>query len=176
MIHTERTDLAEGSDAAAEARALKLWIILARAFRAVEARAQGDAARHELTLAQFGILDALYHRGPMLIGELQERILVSSGGISYLVDSLEARGLVERQPSLEDRRARYAALTPEGAALFARAFPEHARAIRAAVAGLSGEEQRQATDLLRRLGLAAADVAQERDAGQDEGAAQDGRA
>lgn len=143
---------------ASEARALKLWVVLARAHRAIADRATADVARHGLTLAEFGILEALYHKGPMLLGEVQKRILVSSGGITYLVDRLVERGLLERRPCEEDRRARYAALTAQGRALVARVFPEHARAIGAAMGGLSGSEQATAAVLLRRLGLAAADT------------------
>src|SRR5687768_2233491 len=108
---------------------LKLWVVLARAYAAVSERAARDVARHELTLAEFAVMEALYHKGPLLLGEVQKKILVSSGGVTYLVDRLEQRGLVERQPCLSDRRARYAALTAEGKSLMVRIFPEHAECI-----------------------------------------------
>ena len=90
-----------------------------------------------------------YHKGPLLLGEVQRKILVSSGGVTYLVDRLEADGLVERRECPTDRRARYAALTPKGRQLMKRIFPEHAAALERAVAGLSGTEKKQAIDLLR---------------------------
>jgi MarR family 2-MHQ and catechol resistance regulon transcriptional repressor len=142
--------------AESEARALKLWVVLARAHGAIAERASEDAARHGLTLAEFGILEALHHRGPMLLGEVQARILVSSGGITYLVDRLAKRGLVERRLCESDRRARYAALTPAGASLVKKIFPAHAKVIRDAVAGLSAHEQETARVLLRQLGRNAA--------------------
>ncbi len=83
-------------------------------------------------------------------------MLISSGGITYVVDRLETAGLVERRACPTDRRARYAALTPAGEEWVATNFPDHARAIEAAVSGLSGEEQRVALELLRRLGHYAA--------------------
>jgi MarR family 2-MHQ and catechol resistance regulon transcriptional repressor len=135
---------------------LKLNVVLARAAAAVARHAEADIARHGLSTAEFGILEALYHKGPLLLGELQRKILVSSGGVTYLVDRLVSRGLVERRACAEDRRARYAALTPDGEAFIERTFPEHARAIEQALAGLTPEEQRAATELLRKLGLAAA--------------------
>ncbi len=139
-----------------EARALKLWVVLARAQTAVQGHSTGDITRHGLTVGEFGVLEALYHRGPLLLGELQQRILASSGGVTYLVDRLESKGLVERRDCPEDRRARYAALTPAGEALIDRIFPDHARAIEHAVAGLSEAEQTQAIELLRKLGRTAA--------------------
>ncbi len=131
-------------------------MVLSRAFDAVRAHAAADAAGHGLTLTEFGILEALHHKGPALIGEVQRRILLSSGGITYTVDRLTDKGLVERRDCPQDRRARYAALTPRGDELMRRIFPGHARCIEEAVGGLDAEEQEQATRLLRALGLAAA--------------------
>ena len=90
---------------------LKLWVVLSRAFDAVQTRAAADAARHGLTLTEFGVMEALYHKGPLLLGEVQRKILVTSGGVTYLVDRLVAKGLVERRRCEKDRRAWYAALT-----------------------------------------------------------------
>jgi len=142
--------------AAEEETALKLWVVLARAQLAVARHAEADVARHGLTLTEFAILEVLYHRGPLLLGEVQRKILVSSGGVTYLVDRLAARGLVERRECAHDRRARYAALTPAGEKLVARIFPEHAETIAHVVSGLSASEQARAITLLRKLGLAAA--------------------
>jgi MarR family transcriptional regulator, 2-MHQ and catechol-resistance regulon repressor len=140
------------------ATALKLWVVLARAQAAVAAHAESDVARHGLSIAEFGILEALYHKGPMLLGEVQRRILVSSGGITFLIDRLVRKGLVERQTCETDRRARYAALTRAGEAMIARIFPAHAATIARAMRGLSPSDQLAVTELLRTLGKAAASV------------------
>jgi len=143
------------------ALALRTWIALARAHNAVAARATADVARHDLTVAEFGVLEALYHKGPMLLSEVQRRILVSSGGITYLVDRLEKRGLVERRDCPGDRRARLAALTPEGQALVTSIFPEHAEMIRRAIATLGPEEKETAIRLLRTIQKAGESLAAE---------------
>ncbi len=144
------------ADSASTTSALRLWVILSRAHAAIEAHAQADVARHGLTIAEFAILEALYHRGPMLLGEVQKRILVSSGGITFLVDRLAAKGLVERRNCERDRRARYAQLTEEGETFVREVFPSHAAAITRAMSALSGEHQRELSDALRTLGLQAA--------------------
>ena len=136
--------------------ALKLWVVLARAFNSVAGRVEEDFGRHGITGTEFGILEALYHKGPLLLGEVQRKILVTSGGITYLVDRLVEKGLVKREECPEDRRARYAVLTPSGQALIKRIFPDHAVRIEQALSGLTTSEQREATVLLRKLGLAAA--------------------
>jgi MarR family transcriptional regulator, 2-MHQ and catechol-resistance regulon repressor len=137
-------------------RALKLFVVLHRAAAAVTAAAQADVARHGLSLAEFASMEALYHKGPLLVGELQRTVLKSSGGMTYVVDRLTHKGLVRRRPCPDDRRALYAELTEDGSALMDRIFPEHAAAIERAVSGLPAEEQKRAIDLLKRLGHAAA--------------------
>ncbi|MBX6365193.1 MAG: MarR family transcriptional regulator, partial [Gemmatimonadetes bacterium] len=137
-------------------RALKLWVVLARAHAAVEQRARADIARHGLSEGEFAVLEALFHKGPLLLGEVKRKILASSGGVTFLVDRLERKGLAERRRCPEDRRAIYAALTPAGEELMGRIFPEHAAAIAAAVSGLTASEQATAIALLKRLGLSAA--------------------
>lgn len=140
-----------------QAIALKLWVVLARAYAAVSERAARDVARHGLTLAEFAVMEALYHKGQLLLGEVQRKILVSSGGVTYLVDRLEQRGLVERRLCAQDRRARYAALTDEGHKFMSRIFPEHAECITEVAGALPREEQVQLTRMLRDLGRHAAD-------------------
>lgn len=139
-----------------QATALKLFVVLARAHNAINSRLDADIATHGLTGTEFAILEVLHHRGPLLLGEIQRKILVTSGGITYLVDRLVEKGLVKREQCPEDRRARYAVLTPAGDALIRRIFPGHARRVAQAMSGLTHAEQAIAARLLRRLGLAAA--------------------
>ena len=139
-------------------QALKLWVVLSRAYDAVQAHAQADIARHGLTITEFGVLEALFHKGPLLLGEVQRKLLVTSGGVTYLVDRLAAKGLVERRRCPTDRRAAYAALTPAGEALIREIFPQHAAAIDRALGGLDAEQRARAIDLLRALGRFAAEA------------------
>jgi MarR family 2-MHQ and catechol resistance regulon transcriptional repressor len=135
-----------------EELALKLTVILGKAQAAVEGYAAAHAASHGLTMAEFAVLEALYHKGDLLLGELQRKILVSTGGITYLVDRLERKRLVRRLECPTDRRARYASLTADGSALIERIFPEHTAWLEQAVAGLTQAEQRTVIELLRKLG------------------------
>ena len=140
-------------------RALKLWVVLARAHAAIARHAESDVAQDGLTLAEFGILETLLHKGRMRVGELQQKLLVTSGGTTYLVDRLVARGLVERVECPDDRRVRHVELTAAGDALVRAAFVRHAARIARALDGLSAREQEVATGLLKSLGLSAAAAA-----------------
>jgi MarR family 2-MHQ and catechol resistance regulon transcriptional repressor len=154
MARTATTDAKTRGDDGTETTgwSLKLWVALARAFALLEERAAEDVARHGLTLAEFGILEALYHKGPMPLSQVQRKILVSSGGITYLVDRLEQQELVRRKPSPDDRRVRLVELTDKGQRFIARAFAEHAEVMSGILSGLDSREQRLATSLLAKLG------------------------
>jgi MarR family 2-MHQ and catechol resistance regulon transcriptional repressor len=143
------------------ATALKLWVVMSRSHAALLEVMKADIERHDLTPAEFGVMEALYHKGPQLLGEIQRVILVSSGGMTFLVDRLAKRGLAERQACSSDRRARYAKLTKKGEKLMGEIFPEHAAVIHRAMAGLKQGEQRELTALLKALGKEAGRLAAE---------------
>ena len=136
---------------------LKLWIVLARAFDAVDRHSRESIARFGLGSTEFGVLEALYHKGELPVCEVQRRILVESSSTTYVVDKLCARGLVERRPSGADRRVTLLDLTATGRRLIERIFPQHAEAMRRALGALSPRDQAQAARLLRALGKGAAE-------------------
>jgi len=162
MIDTETTPKRPGGSTAPH---ILLWVALMKAFAAVRRRSESDLAGRGLTSGEFGVLTALYHGGPMFLVELQKRQLVSSGGITYLVDRLAGRGLVERRTCPSDRRARYVALTRVGERLMKEVVPAHSAVLREWLGGLSVAEQRRASSLLRRIRRHAADP--EVDAGME---------
>ena len=139
--------------------ALDLWIVLARAFDAVGRHARAHIARHGLASAEFGILEVLYHKGPLAVCEAQRRILLQSGSTTYVVDKLVRKQLVRRTPNPKDKRGTLLVLTPSGRALMRRIFPGHATAIHRAMEGLTKSELTEAAELVRKLGLTAAATA-----------------
>jgi MarR family 2-MHQ and catechol resistance regulon transcriptional repressor len=158
-VRLSREPAAEPDHDPAHDPALKLWVVLARAYAAVSRHVAADIGQHDLTVTEFGILEVLHHKGPLLLGEIQKKVLVTSGGITYLVDRLAEKGLVRREDCPTDRRARFAVLTPAGSRLITRIFPGHAAVIAEAVSGLTMREQEQVTSLLRQLGTTAAGMA-----------------
>lgn len=150
-------------DDAVLAEALRAYVKLLRAGRAVLARVEPRLAAAGLTPTQLGVLEAILHRGPLTQRELTRKVLTSAGNMTDVVDKLEARGLVRRTRSPRDRRIVPVELTGAGRSLIEGLFPDHARDIAAAMSGLTGDELRRLDGLLRKLGLTAA--------GEDPGAA-----
>jgi len=146
----------EDPDALDRAAALRLLVVMSRTLRAVTERARRHAKQWDLSATELGVLEALYHKGPLPLSALAERILITGASTTYTVKRLEERGLMRRRPSTEDQRFVFGELTEAGHALIAEFFPLHAEQIRLSMQGLSLEEKRQAAELLKRLGLAAA--------------------
>ena len=139
-------------------QALDAYVKLLRAGRAVLARVEPRLSAAGLTPTQFGVLEALLHRGPLSQRELSRKVLTSAGNMTDLVDKLEARGLVLRARQKQDRRAVQVELTPAGRALVEPLFASHAGDIAEVMGGLSGEELHRLSELLRKLGLTASGV------------------
>jgi MarR family 2-MHQ and catechol resistance regulon transcriptional repressor len=135
-----------------EVRALDAYIKLMRAAESVSARIHRHLKDSELTVCQFGALEALHHLGPLCQRELGDKLLRSGGNITMVVDNLEKRGLVRRERCSEDRRMIRVNLTPSGARLIRRVFPNHAKAVADDLSVLSSAEAEDLGRLCRKLG------------------------
>ena len=137
-------------------RALNAFITLVRAAEAVTVALHRDLAVKRLTSSQFGVLEALFHLGPLCQGELAVKLLRSGASVTSVVEGLEKRGLVVRQRTEEDKRFVRVALTGKGRKLIEEIFPAHARTAARLFSVLTGDEQDDLRRLCRTLGTAAA--------------------
>lgn len=135
-----------------EEQALRLWIALARCYVTFSRAVACKVAEYDLTAPQFGVLEALYHLGPLSLGELAEKLLVTGGNVTYVMDRLEVQGLVARERSGDDRRVVRAHLTTKGRQTIEGVFPRHAGFVEGLVEGLDPEEKETLRALLKKLG------------------------
>lgn len=138
---------------AGETRALKTYVKLMRATESMTARAHRQLSTFGLTFSQFGVLEALYHLGPMAQSEIGQKILRSSGNMTMVIDNLEKRILVRRERNLADRRFFIIHLTDEGKKLISSIFPSHAAEIARELGVLTPAEQQTLGRLCKKLGL-----------------------
>jgi len=124
-----------------EVRALSSYIKLVRASETINLRMQRHITEAGLSVSQFGVLEALYHVGPLSQAEIAKKVLKSTGNMTMVIDNLEKRGLVARERKREDRRFYSVQLTTEGRKLIGNIFPGHAALIVSEMGGLSGSEQ-----------------------------------
>lgn len=144
-----------------ERAALDAYIKLWRAAHAAEVAAHRHLADHGLTISQFGVLEGLYHLGPLSQRQLADKILRSSGNLTMVIDNLERDGLVRRERDTQDRRVMNVFLTDEGHALVECVLPNHVQGIHALFQALTPEELADLAALTRKLGLALAERGEE---------------
>ena len=142
------------------ASGVRLWLILWKATRALETIAHSSVVSLGLCPSDFGVLEALLHKGPLPVNEIGRKVLLTSGSITTAVDRLARRGLVVRRHDEHDRRTRVVHLTAQGSALIRRLFAQHECDMQQAVACLTPREIASATRALRKLGLEAESIAQ----------------
>ncbi|MCB0167849.1 MAG: MarR family transcriptional regulator [Anaerolineae bacterium] len=133
--------------------ALDAYIKLSRAADAVSVRINHHLKELNLTISQFGVLEALYHLGSLHQNELGEKILKTSGNMTLVIDNLVKRGLVCRERDEDDRRFITIHLTEVGYNLIHELFPRHVRVVVQEMGALTQEEQIQLATLCRKIGL-----------------------
>lgn len=137
---------------AEEVRALNAFIKFTRAADSLTALLNELMKSYNLTLSQFGTLEALYHLGPMCQGEIAGKLLKSGGNMTLVIDNLEKQGLVRRERAEADRRQVIVSLTAEGEKVIASIFPGHAAYITGVMNVLTPDEQDELGRLCKMLG------------------------
>jgi MarR family transcriptional regulator, 2-MHQ and catechol-resistance regulon repressor len=144
----------------------RLWTVMTRSHRALSLLAEQSIANAGLCLTDFAALEALLHKGPLTISEIQDKVLLASGSMTAAIDRLEKLGLVVRKATTKDRRARIVELTREGRRVASECFEKHARDLGALMSVLSEKEMEQLYVSLKKLGLHAAEKLGERRASE----------
>lgn len=133
--------------------ALKLFTVLARTHNTLMELDRRDIRRFGLNHTEFAVLELLYHKGPHPLQQIGEKILITSGSITYVINKLENKELLKRNPYEEDRRIIYATLTEQGQSLMEDIFPQHAETLTKAFQGLTLVEKQLAIELIKKVGL-----------------------
>ena len=146
--------------------ASQLWLVMTRSHHALRLLAEQSITNAGLCLTDFAALEALLHKGPLTISQIQDKVLLASGSMTAAIDRLEKRGLVVRKSTSSDRRARIVELTREGKRVAAECYEKHSRDLEALMSVLSTKEKQQMYGSLKRLGLLAAQDLTKREGGQ----------
>ena len=136
-----------------ETRALNTYVKLMRAAESITSRVHKHLSSVGLTVSQFGVLEAIYHLGPLTQRDLGQKILRSSGNITMVIDNLEKRRLVRRERGASDRRIFIVHLTSEGQKIIRKIFPSHAALIANELSVLNATDQIALGKLCKRLGM-----------------------
>ena len=134
-----------------EINALNAFIKLQRSAESVSARIHGILPEN-LTVTQFGVLEALLHMGPLCQSELAEKLLKSGGNLTLVVDNLEKAGYVLRERDATDRRFVVVKLTEKGQTFIAALFPKVVAKVTREMSALSSTELADLGRLCKKVG------------------------
>jgi MarR family 2-MHQ and catechol resistance regulon transcriptional repressor len=133
----------------------RLWLVMARAYRAIGSYIEGSFVAQGIGLSDFMVLEVLLHKGPQTISSIGDKVLLASASMTSAIDRLENHGLVRRRNSDSDRRIRLVELTDEGRSFIGEIYARHEKDLEFIASELSNEERRALYEGLKKIGLAA---------------------
>jgi len=131
-------------------QACEAWKLLMKLFFTQRADLPTLAAEFDLSPAQCHVLHLIEPNQPVPMGQIADSLACDASNVTGLVDRLESRGLVRRQPSAGDRRIKVLELTQAGARLRSVVM-ERMTEPPEILGRLSLEEQRELVRILKRL-------------------------
>jgi MarR family 2-MHQ and catechol resistance regulon transcriptional repressor len=129
-----------------------LWVRLAVTFNLLYQEIKKDLARQNLTVSQLDILVCLDRTKGLPLTEIADRLLVTGGNVTGIIDRLEKAGLVMRQRDHKDRRLVWARLTQKGYAVYRQLMPRYIETMRNVNSYLTPAEGKDLMRLLKKLG------------------------
>ncbi|GCD21690.1 MarR family transcriptional regulator [Cellulomonas algicola] len=137
-----------------DVRPLTVLSRVSRLARHLDLARRGAFARHDLETWEFDVLSALRRAGApyrLSPGALLTQTLVTSGTMTNRIDRLVEHGLVERQPSPDDRRGVLVQLTEAGRTRVDAAFADLLDVERGLLGELDEADRQRLADLLREV-------------------------
>ncbi|PZO93995.1 MarR family winged helix-turn-helix transcriptional regulator [Streptococcus halichoeri] len=131
--------------------AVKAMVVMRKAFRTVDARVSESYKPYALTPTQFAVLDVLYAKGPLKIGELIDSMLATSGNMTVVINNMVKKGWVKRDACPNDKRSFLVTLTAKGQAVIEQALPAHIAQVEEVFSVLTPAEQEQLITLLKKF-------------------------
>ncbi len=131
---------------------LRLWLRLLTCSNLIESEIRTRLReRFDVTLPRFDLMAQLDRApGGMTLSEVSQRMMVTNGNVTHVVDKLMAAGAITRRASETDRRAQVISLTEAGRAEFRAMAAEHETWLARLFGGLTPDEMRQLMQLLAR--------------------------
>lgn len=131
---------------------LKLFVILNKCTLSVGKKSEKSIKVTGLTVPQFSVLEMLYHKGDLKVGDIIEKSLSSIGNISLIVDNLQKLKFVEKRKCSLDKRITYVTLTEKGRKLIESMWENHEQEINNIMSVLDSQEKDILISLLKKLG------------------------
>lgn len=136
-----------------EALPFKLMVVLGKMNKILQTKLDQHFLQFDLTSTEFMVLDALWTHKKLPIQQIGTIVLITSGAITHVLNSLIKKGYVKRSQSEEDKRVFYAELTEEGKKFWINFVPRHQEIMRNLFSEFDQNKLNQLTELIKELGL-----------------------
>lgn len=127
------------------------YLLLMKTTKAIQERIRGELIKSKLNITEFAVLEVLYLKGKQTIQQIGNSILISSGSMTYVIDRLEEKGLLNRNGCPDDRRVTHVVLTEDGIYLMKQIMPNHRDLVNAVFGSLNGDESQKMVELLGKV-------------------------
>lgn len=131
---------------------LKTLTILYRSVNALTNVIKDDVGQYGLNVTEFGVLEALYHKGTLSVQAIVDKVLIANSSMSYVLSKLEDKALIKKQKSSQDKRQFHISITPKGQSLLDDMYPKHVQSLRQKLNVLTAEEEIELQRLLKKVG------------------------
>ncbi len=131
---------------------LKTLTILFRTANTFERLIKSHVNTYGLSVSEFGVLEALYHKGDLSVQEIVDKVLIANSSMSYVLTKLQQSALVKRRVCTQDKRRVYIALTNTGNQLIKRLYEDHEKQLREHLDLLDSKEEETLQSLLKKIG------------------------
>ncbi|WP_144548107.1 MarR family winged helix-turn-helix transcriptional regulator [Bacillus sp. X1(2014)] len=127
------------------------FLLLMQTSKAIQERIRDEMSKKNLSITEFSVLEVLFHQGKQTIQQIGNRILISSGSMTYVIDKLEQKGIIKRNDCREDRRVIHITLTAEGMAMMENIMPKYQDMIDSTFGDLTDDEHDLMANLLKKV-------------------------
>lgn len=133
-------------------RELKTLTILFRTTNVFEQWIKEDMKAYNLNVTEFGVLEALYHKGSLSIQLLKDKILIANSSLSYVLSQLIDKGFIQKHQQTHDKRVFKISLTSKAKRAFNSIYETHLKNMRAKLDILTSDEEQKLQTLLKKIG------------------------
>jgi MarR family 2-MHQ and catechol resistance regulon transcriptional repressor len=77
------------------------YLVLMQTSNAIHERIRLEMHHNKISITEFSVLEVLYLKGKQTIQQIGKSILISSGSMTYVIDKLEQKGLLNRKEGIE---------------------------------------------------------------------------
>jgi MarR family transcriptional regulator, 2-MHQ and catechol-resistance regulon repressor len=127
------------------------FLLLMQTSKAIQERIRDEMSQNNLSITEFSVLEVLFYQGKQTIQQIGNRILISSGSMTYVIDKLEQKGIIKRNDCREDRRVIHITLTAEGIEMMESIMPKYQDMIDSIFADLTDNESQLLVDSLKKV-------------------------